>query len=121
MLTLLLVLVALVIVGGVVVLLARDQPVLPDEPPIAAPSTWPGPDALTPGALVEVGFPVVLRGYRMDEVDRVLDDASVALAQRDARIEALLTVVAALGGTPSAVGIGADGAPLAAEGAGEPQ
>jgi DivIVA domain-containing protein len=104
-----------------VVLLARDQPVLPDEPPIAAPSTWPGPDALTPGALVEVGFPVVLRGYRMDEVDRVLDDASVALAQRDARIEALLTVVAALGGTPSAVGIGADGAPLAAEGAGEPQ
>jgi DivIVA domain-containing protein len=108
-LTLLLVLVALVIVGGVLVLLVRDQPVLADDAPHPPPSTWPGADAATPQALAEVGFPVVLRGYRMDEVDRVLDDAAVALAQRDARIETLLQVVATLGGEPATASQGGAG------------
>jgi DivIVA domain-containing protein len=98
--TLLLVLVALAIVGVVAVLLARDEPVLEDDPVAPPAPAWPPAGPVTAQALVAVGFPVVLRGYRMDAVDRVLDDTSVALAERDERIAQLLRVVAALGGTP---------------------
>jgi DivIVA domain-containing protein len=39
--------------------------------------------------LGEVRFPVVLRGYRMDAVDAVLDRVGAELAARDARIAEL--------------------------------
>ncbi|HSO04911.1 MAG TPA: DivIVA domain-containing protein, partial [Candidatus Limnocylindrales bacterium] len=63
---------------------------------------WSARDGVSPQDLATVRFAVVLRGYRMDEVDRVLDDAREALAGRDARIADLHRVVAALGGRPPA-------------------
>ena len=58
--------------------------VAPDPRPLAAAA---GP--LTPADLAEVRFPVVLRGYRMDAVDAVLDRVGEELALRDARIREL--------------------------------
>lgn len=43
--------------------------------------------------LVELRFPVTLRGYRMDSVDSVLDRLGEELASRDARIEELEIVL----------------------------
>jgi DivIVA domain-containing protein len=59
-----------------------------------APHRAPLPTALGPGpvdaaALAGVQFPVVVRGYRMDAVDAVLDRLGAALAERDARIAEL--------------------------------
>ncbi|MCU0301924.1 MAG: DivIVA domain-containing protein [Candidatus Nanopelagicales bacterium] len=111
MVTLLLGLVALAIVSGLAVLLARDAPVLDDDPVATPPPAWPPAGPVTAEALGEVGFPVVLRGYRMDVVDRVLDDAATALAERDDRIAQLLRVVAAMGGTAPEVDVAPDVAP----------
>lgn len=91
------VVVALAVVGGVAVLVARDRPLLEDDPVGTRPLRWPGAPAVDSRDLAEVRFPVVLRGYRMDQVDGVLDDARAALSERDARIADLQRVVAALG------------------------
>ena len=87
--TLLLVCVAIAVVAGVAVLVARDRPVL-DDPVDARQLDWPpeGRD-LRPDDLGGARFTVAVRGYRMDEVDRVLDDAAAALAERDRRIAEL--------------------------------
>jgi DivIVA domain-containing protein len=50
-------------------------------------STCPGP--LAPDDVDAVRFAVGLRGYRMDEVDEVLDRVADDLAVRDARIAEL--------------------------------
>ena len=106
--TLLLVAVAIAIVAGVAVLVARDRPVLADEPVAGPAMDWPPGDGVDPDALAEARFTVALRGYRMDEVDRVLDDARTALAERDRRIADLERVVHVLAPPPS--GIDQDGA-----------
>ena len=46
-------------------------------------------------------FPMALRGYRMDEVDDVLDRLGVELAHRDGRIAELEAALAAALDTPS--------------------
>ena len=94
--TLLLVCVAIAVVGGVAVLVARDRPVLDDDPVDARRLEWPpaGP-ALAPGDLAEARFTVAVRGYRMDEVDLVIADAAEALAERDRLIAELEQAVAA--------------------------
>ena len=61
----------------------------PDRPPVGLP-----PEPLTPGDLHAVRLPTALRGYRMQEVDEVLDRLALELTARDARIaelEAALT------------------------------
>ena len=95
--TLLLVAVGIVIVAGVAVLVLRDQPLIEDDPVRGRALHWPPDGPVVPGSLEQVRFTVALRGYRMDEVDRVLDDATAALAQRDLRIADLER---ALGGGP---------------------
>ena len=87
--TLLLVVVGIAIVAGVAVLALRDQPVIEDDPVRGRALHWPPDGPITPDSLAGVRFTVALRGYRMDEVDRVLDDATAALAQRDLRIAEL--------------------------------
>jgi DivIVA domain-containing protein len=87
--TLLLVVVGILIVAGVAVLAVRDQPLIEDDPGRGQPLHWASDAPVTPGSLETVRFTVALRGYRMDEVDRVLDDATAALAQRDRRIAEL--------------------------------
>ncbi len=88
--TLLLVCVAIAVVAGVAVLVARDRPLLDDDAAPARQLEWPPEGrAVVPDDLDQARFTVALRGYRMDEVDRVLDDAAAALAERDRRIAEL--------------------------------
>ncbi len=57
---------------------------VPDVPPPGLP-----PGRLGSADLVGVRFPVVFRGYRMDQVDEVLDRLQRELEERDARIAEL--------------------------------
>ena len=95
--TTLLVVVAIAIVGAVVVLVVRDRPLIEDDPVGSRALQWSGAQDMTSHDLAEVRFTVALRGYRMEQVDRVLDDTRAALSERDARIVELQRVVAALG------------------------
>jgi DivIVA domain-containing protein len=107
--TLLFVVVGIAIVAGVSVLIARDRPLLAEDPVDARALRWPPDGPVGPGDLAAARFTVVLRGYRMDEVDRVLDDARAALAERD-RVIAELRADRAAPGEPPAPGA-ARGAP----------
>jgi len=95
--TTLLVVVAIAIVGAVVVLVVRDRPLIEDDPVGSRALQWSGAQNVTSHDLAEVRFTVALRGYRMEQVDRVLDDTRAALSERDARIVELQRVVAVLG------------------------
>jgi DivIVA domain-containing protein len=95
------VVVAIVVVAGVAVLVVRDRPLIADDPVGSRALDWSTQEGVRPQDLADVRFAVALRGYRMDEVDRVLDDTREALAARDARIADLQRVVAALGPAPS--------------------
>ena len=64
--------------------LGELAPVAPDRAPLDVPA---GP--LAPDDVDAVRFAVGLRGYRMDEVDEVLDRLADDLAARDARIAEL--------------------------------
>lgn len=90
MIALLLTLLAVAVVAVVAVLIARGEPVLADDPAQAPALAWPLSDPIQSEDLEQVRFTVALRGYRMDEVDRVLDDLRQALAQRDTRLAELL-------------------------------
>lgn len=87
---------ALAVVAGVAVLVARDRPLIDDDPVGARPLRWSGSQGVGPLDLADVRFTVALRGYRMDQVDRVLDDTQRALSERDARILDLQQLVEAL-------------------------
>lgn len=87
--TLLLVLVAIAVVGAVAVLVVRDRPVLTEDPSASPWLEW-DPQAENPAvALDRVRFAVAARGYRMDQVDRVLDDLARTLGEQQARIAEL--------------------------------
>ncbi len=96
--TLLLVVVGIAVVAGVAMLVARDQPVLDEDPVEARALVWPPPGGVSVRSLASVRFTVALRGYRMDEVDRVLDDTRATLLERDSRIADLERVVQVLAG-----------------------
>jgi DivIVA domain-containing protein len=71
----------------------REGPVLLDAPVDAADVQLPdGP--LQPEDLRAVRFALAVRGYRMDEVDGVIERAASELAERDERIAALATAPA---------------------------
>jgi DivIVA domain-containing protein len=73
----------------------REGPVLADAPVDAADVQLPdGP--LQPEDLRAVRFALAVRGYRMDEVDRVIERAATELATRDERIAALATAPAGI-------------------------
>lgn len=76
-----LVLVALLAVGR----LGAD----PQAPSDLAPLDLPETGELTRADVVAVRFAVGLRGYRMDQVDLVLDRLAAEVAAKDARIAAL--------------------------------
>lgn len=90
------VVVAIAIVGVVAVLVARDRPLIEPDPVGGRPLDWADQDGVSTTSLAQVRFAVALRGYRMEQVDRVLDDTRAALAGRDARIAELQRVVGAL-------------------------
>ena len=101
--TLLYALVGIAVVVAVAMLAVGRFGELPDAPPDRAPLDVPdGP--LEPDDVDAVRFAVGLRGYRMDEVDVVLDRLSADLAARDARISELEQAVAAPGARATAPG-----------------
>lgn len=81
-------LVLFVIVVGVALVAAGRGGSLPDVEPDSPPVGLPD-DALEEGDLEAVRFPSALRGYRMRDVDEVLDRVASELAARDARIAEL--------------------------------
>jgi DivIVA domain-containing protein len=87
--TLLQILVVLAVVAAVgAVAAGAVRGGLPDVESSVAQAPLPqGP--LTAADLAAVRFSVGLRGYRMDEVDAVLDRMSAELVERDAEIERL--------------------------------
>jgi DivIVA domain-containing protein len=96
------VVVAMAVVGTLAVLIARDRPLIVDDPVGAPGLRWAGGAGVSAGALTEVRFTVALRGYRMEQVDQVLDDTRAALIARDEQIAALQRAVATLGQAPVA-------------------
>jgi DivIVA domain-containing protein len=87
--SLLWVLVGIAVLGGVAVVAAgRGQglsPAEPDRPDVVVPEDRP----LAKPDVDQLRFSVGLRGYRMDEVDDVLDRLAGDLAERDDRIAQL--------------------------------
>ena len=93
MMTILLLLAVLTVLFGAAALLTSDRPVLAEAPPDAADTGLPtGP--VQPEDVAALRFSVAPRGYRMAEVDDVLDRLAAELADRDRRLtllEATLT------------------------------
>ena len=90
MTALLLTLLGLAVIAVVAVLVVRGEPLLRDDPVQARALRWPLSEPVVAEDLTQVRFTVAVRGYRMEEVDRVLDDVRLALAQRDSHIAQLL-------------------------------
>jgi DivIVA domain-containing protein len=83
----LMVVVIAVVVFGVAAVASGHGGTLGPARPVAAAPLPEGP--VDADALAAVQFPVVVRGYRMDAVDAVLDRLAAELAERDARIAEL--------------------------------
>jgi DivIVA domain-containing protein len=85
---LMVVVISVVVFGVAAVASGHGGTLGPDRAATAAPLRAGPVDA---EALAAVQFPVVVRGYRMDAVDAVLDRLGTELAERDARIAELST------------------------------
>jgi len=76
----------LVIGAGVMFAVGRLDGELPEVVPDRAPLALPDDRQLGRADVDGVKFAVGMRGYRMDEVDDVLDRLAAEVSQRDARI-----------------------------------
>ena len=95
-------LVVLALLGGIAVVAAGRGDGLPEPVVDRAPLGLPdGP--IEPAALSRVRFSSAFRGYRMDQVDEVLDRCAAELAERDARIAELAARVAGPPADPAGV------------------
>lgn len=74
---------------GVVVVLTGRADVMAEMPPDAVPLGLPADRPVTSADLAGVRFDLAFRGYRMDEVDTVLDRLGRELTGRDEEIAAL--------------------------------
>jgi DivIVA domain-containing protein len=86
----LLVILALAVVAGVSLLLVGEQGRMPDAPPDREPADLPADRPVTRDDLDRVRFAVGFRGYRMDQVDAVLDRVAgdvTALMERNQVLE----------------------------------
>ena len=90
-----LLLAVLAVLGAVAVAAAGRGAAMPDVDPDRAPLGVLPPDEVGPTEVERLRFSLAFRGYRMDEVDDVLDRLTAELANRDARIAELET------GTPA--------------------
>ncbi|MZE81383.1 DivIVA domain-containing protein, partial [Streptomyces sp. SID5475] len=80
--------VTLAVVGG------DDGAALPDAEPDRLADPLPLSRPVSRADVETVRFPVAARGYRMTDVDDVLDRLAAELAERDARITELETALA---------------------------
>jgi DivIVA domain-containing protein len=92
--SLVLLLLAVVVVGVVVAVAAGRLPAGMPAATSSSPHRPLPPRALEPADLDAVRFSVVPRGYRMDQVDAVLERLRAELAERDRRLEALTAAAA---------------------------
>lgn len=83
-----LIVLGLAIVVGVALVAAGRLGEMPEALPDSAPVELPG-EGMTVEHLETLRLGVALRGYRMDEVDALLDRVTAAISERDARIAAL--------------------------------
>jgi DivIVA domain-containing protein len=86
----------LAVLFGTAVLATRSDPLLAEAPPDRPDLELPDPP-LAAADLERVRFSMAVRGYRMSEVDAVLDRLAAELADRDRRL-------AELGAPPSRTG-----------------
>jgi len=92
------VVVAIVVIAvGVMLAVGRLDGELPEAVPDRAPLALPDDRQLGRADVDGVKFAVGMRGYRMDEVDDVLDRLAAEVSQRDARITDLEERLAARG------------------------
>lgn len=92
MLTVLALLGVLAVVFVVAAFATSDRPVLADAPADAADSGLP-PGPVRPQDVEQVRFSMAARGYRMSEVDEVLERLAGELADRDRRLALLEATV----------------------------
>lgn len=115
---LVLLLLLLALLAAVAVVAAGRGDGLPEPVADRRPLRLPEERPLAPEALDGLGFSAALRGYRMDQVDAVLDRVREELSARDARIGELQAAVAALSaGTDTPRRAGAEGPPAGGSGA----
>jgi DivIVA domain-containing protein len=100
--TILLIVVALVVVTGVAVFAVGDSGRLRADEPDREPADLPDDRDLGAADIDRVRFALGVRGYRMDQVDEVLDRFAAELTRRDAYEGALVEQVRELGGEPVA-------------------
>lgn len=81
------VIVAVVVFGIVAIVMGRGD--LMDDEPSAVPMPELGEQAVTDADLRGLTFSVAVRGYRMDQVDHVIDRLGQELTRRDERIAEL--------------------------------
>ncbi len=98
MTTLVFVLAGIVVVAVVALLAVGRLGELPDVDPDRPPTAMPEGRLVEPSDVDAVRFTVGMRGYRMDEVDEVLDRLVAEVAVRDERIAEL---EARVGGSPA--------------------
>jgi DivIVA domain-containing protein len=80
---------AIVVITVIALLAVGKLGELPDVTPDRAPLALPEDRVLTDQDVDALRFSVGARGYRMDEVDEVLDRLSAEVSERDARIAEL--------------------------------
>ena len=82
-------LVGIVVIAAVAMLAVGRLGELPDVEPDRAPLALPEDRPLAKSDVDDVRFAVGMRGYRMDEVDDLLDRLGDEVAEKDARIAEL--------------------------------
>jgi DivIVA domain-containing protein len=98
-------LIALVaVVAAVALAVLGNGGTLPEVEPDRLHDPLPGDRPLHPTDLERLRIPVTLRGYRMTDVDDVLDRLGAELAERDARIAELQAAATGVPGTPPPAG-----------------
>lgn len=85
--------VALVLFAVVAIASGRHRSSMADFPPDTVPRNLPEDRPVFPSDVERVRFDLALRGYRMDQVDEVLDRLADELTARDARIAELTGAV----------------------------
>lgn len=96
--TLVFMLAAIVVITVIALLAVGKLGELPDLHPDRAPLALPDDRELTKSDVDSVRFNVAARGYRMEEVDEILDRLSAEVSERDARIATLEAGIAGTAG-----------------------
>ena len=89
MITAMFILLGILVITGVSLLAVGRFGQLPDVQPDMVPDDLPTDRPLRGADLQHVRFDVTARGYRMDEVDGLLDRLATDMAEKDATIAAL--------------------------------